>query len=51
MKNYLYLCLFWSMVSFGQTDLDTIKTKQLDEVTISSSKYLKKKNLFLKKLM
>ena len=38
------------MVSFGQTDLDTIKTKQLDEVTISSSKYLKNKKFISQKV-
>ncbi len=43
MKKYLYLLFLCPVVSFGQTQSDSTKVKQLDEVTISSPKYLKNK--------
>ncbi len=50
MKNYIYLCLFWSVVSFGQTQPDSTKVKQLDEVTVITPKYIKNKKFISQKI-
>lgn len=50
MKHYIYLCLFWSFVSMGQTKTDTLKSKQLDEVTVTSAKYIKNKKFISQKV-
>ena len=50
MKKYLYLLFLCPVVSFGQTQSDSTKVKQLDEVTISSPKYLKNKKFISQKV-
>ena len=50
MKHFLYLLFLCSVVSFGQTHSDSTKVKQLDEVTISSPKYLKSKKFISQKV-
>nr|WP_294936336.1 TonB-dependent receptor [uncultured Flavobacterium sp.] len=43
MKNYLYLLTLVVLSGYGQTQKDSTKTKQLEEVVISTQKYLKSK--------
>ena len=50
MKHFLYLLFLCSLVSFGQTKTDSSKVKQLDEVTITSQKYLKNKKFISQKV-
>ncbi len=50
MKHYLYLLFLYSLVSFGQTKTDSTKVKHLDEVTITSQKYLKNKKFISQKV-
>ncbi len=50
MKNYIYVCLFWSVASFGQTQPDSTKVKQLEEVTVTTPKYLKNKKFISQKI-
>ena len=50
MKHFLYLLFLCSVVSFGQTKTDSTKVKQLEEVTISSQKYLKNKKFISQKV-
>lgn len=50
MKHYLYLIFLGSLASYAQTKTDTTKVKQLDEVTITSQKFLKNKKFISQKV-
>lgn len=43
MKKYLYLAPFLAIAGYGQTQQDSTKNKQLEEVVITTQKYLKSK--------
>jgi len=49
-KTYSFLCVFWTIISFGQTITDSTIVKHLDEVTVSSPKYLKNKKFISQKV-
>ena len=50
MKNFLYLFFCCPIFCIGQIKSDTIKTKQLEEVTITSPIYLKNKKFISQKI-
>ena len=50
MNCFKYLFFFCSVVSFGQIQPDSTRIKQLEEVTITSPKYLKNKKFISQKI-
>ena len=50
MKKYLLLLIAISAVSYGQTSTDSTKAKQLEEVYITTPKYLKNKKFISQKV-
>lgn len=50
MKHYLPVVLLCSLASFGQTKTDTTQVKQLEEVAITSPKFLKNKKFISQKI-
>ena len=50
MKKYLLLFLFFSGFCVGQTDTDSLKIKHLEEVYITTPKYLKNKTFISQKV-
>ncbi len=49
-KILIYLCVLWTIKSFSQSEPDSIKIKQLDEVKVTSSKYLKNRKFISQKI-
>ena len=50
MKKYILILVLLTTYSYGQTDSDTLKIKHLEEVYISTPKYLKNKKFISQKV-